>query len=303
MSYYWAIPGPSPAPTTFSVMGSQSSLHQERAYLLSALAAEESRGEQLTFSLDAARQKLAAGDHEEGAIDEMKKLKKAVTGLARKLKRSQKSRNAMINNLAAVTSRMKMLEQHQWRKAQFEYSRRTQLPSFDDMTMNMQNLTLVSPITPGYQYQAQSPISPQTPGLVHPVPLSPMPNIPWGTTSGGGWGSPLYTPFYTQPYEWPQVSNQGPLQTMQHLSPIEESLWRNVEYSRYSGQAFDSRHQRTMSLPTVQRRANWARKGSRKSNGEDEAISPMSGINLARRLSLIGGASAGLRLEKMVEAE
>src|SRR3954447_10760764 len=100
MSYYWAIPGPNPTPTTFSVMGSQSSLHQERAYLLSALAAEESRGEQLTFSLDAARQKLAAADHGEGSVDEVEKLKKAVTGIARKLKRIQKSRKAMINNLA-----------------------------------------------------------------------------------------------------------------------------------------------------------------------------------------------------------
>jgi hypothetical protein len=302
MSYYWTIPGPSPAPTTFSVMGSQSSLHQERAYLLSALAAEESRGEQLTFSLDAARQRLATADHMEGSVDELKKLKKAVTGIARKLKRSQKSRKAMINNLAAVTSRMEMLEQHQWRKAQFEYSRRTQLPSFDD-TMNMQNLTLASPITPGYQYQMQSPISPQTPGLVHPVPLCAMPNIQWCTTAGGGWGSPLYTPFYAQPYEWPQVSCQGPLQTMQHPSPIDESLWRNVDYSRHSGQAFDSQHQRTMSLPTIPQRASWARKGSRKINGEDEAMSPMSDINLARRLSLIGGASAGLRLEKLVEVE
>jgi hypothetical protein len=69
---------------------------------------------------------------------------------------------------------------------------------------------------PGYQYQSQSPISP---GLVHPLPLRPMPNIQWGTTSGG-WRSPLYTPFYAQPYEWPQVSNQGPLQTMQHPSPL-----------------------------------------------------------------------------------
>ena len=302
MSYYWAIPGPSPAPTTFSVMGSQSSLHQERAYLLSALAVEESREEQLTFSLDSTRQRLAAADHAEGSVDEVKKLKKVVTGIARKLKRSQKSRKAMINNLAAVTSRMTMLEQHQWRKAQFEYSRRTQLPSFDD-TMNMQNLTLVSPGMLGYQYQMQSPISPQTPGLVHPVPLSPMPNVQWGTTSGGGWGSPLYTPFYAQPYEWPQVSYQGPLQTIQHPSLIDESLWRNVDYSRHSSQAFDSQHQRTMSLPTIPRRASWARKGSWKINGEDEAISPMSDTNLARRLSLIGGASAGLRLEKLVKSE
>ena len=303
MSYYWAIPGPSPAPTTFSVIGSQSSLHQERAYLLSALAAEESRGEQLTFSLDAARRRLAAAGHAEGSVDEVKELKKAVASIARKLKRSLKCREAMINNLVAVTSRMKMLQQHQWRRAQFEYSQQTQLPSFIDMTTNLQNPTLAAPTTSGYQYQTQSPIIPQTPGMVHPVPLNPMPHIQWGATSGGGWGSPLYTPFYAQPYEWPQASNQGPLQIMHPPSPIKESLWRNVEYSRSPGQAVHSQHQRSMSLPTVQRRASWARKGSREISGEDEAASPMSGINLARRLSLIGGASAGLRLEKLVEAK
>jgi hypothetical protein len=296
MSYYWAIPGPSPAPTTLFAMGSQSSLHRERAYLLSALAAEESRGEQLTFSLDAARQRLAAADRATNSVDDVKKLKKAVTSIARKLKRSQKCRKAMVNNLAAVTSRMTMLEQHQWRRAQFEYNRRTQLPSFDDTTMTMQNLTLASPITPDYHYRMQSPISPQMLGLVYPVPLSPLPNIQWGVTSGGDWGSSLYIPFYAQPYGCPQASSQRLLQPTQHPSPIEGPLWRNVEYSRFPGQAIDPRHQRTMSLPTVQRRASWARKGPWESSGEDEAASPMSGINPARRLSLVGEACVGLRL-------
>jgi hypothetical protein len=85
-----------------------------------------------------------------------------------------------------------------------------------EVAVGWRHLSGVPRYEPGYQYQSQSPISP---GLVHPVPLSPMPNIQWGTTSGG-WGSPLYTPFYAQPYEWPQVSNQGPLQTMQHPSPL-----------------------------------------------------------------------------------
>ena len=301
MSYYWAIPGPIPAPTTYSVMGGQSSLHQERAYLLSALAAEESRGEQVTFSLDAARKRLAVAEHTEGSADDVKSLKKTVTGLARKLKRSQKSQKAMINNLAAVTSRMQMLEQHQWRRAQFEYSRRSQLPHLNDINMNMQNLTLVSPMTPSYQYQAQSPISPQTPGFAHPVPLTPMPHIQWAPSYGDGWASPLYTPFYSQPYERPQAADQGQLQIIPHPRPDVQALWRNVEYSGFPSQVTDSRHLRAMSLPTVQHRTSWAGKGSRRSNVEDEAVSPKSGMNLARRLSLIGGASSGLRLERLAE--
>ena len=300
MSYYWAVPGPSPAPTTYSVMGAQSSLYQERTYLLSALAAEESRGEQLTFSLHGARQKLAAVEYVEGSADEVKSLKKALTGLERKLRRSQKSSKAMINNLAAVASRMQMLEQHQWRRAQFEYNRRSQLPQSSDINMNMQNLTLVSPMTPSYQYYAQSPISPQTPGFAHPTPLTPMPTMQWASSYADGWGSPLYTPFYAQPYEQDQAVNQAQFQIMPNPLPSTD-LWRDVQYASLPGQAFDSRHLRAMSLPMVQHRASWAGKSSPASNAENEAISPKSGMNLARRLSLIGGASAGLRLERMVE--
>jgi hypothetical protein len=290
MSYYWAIPGPSPAPSAYSVIGSQSSLHQERAYLLSALAAEESRGEQLTFSLDAAKKKLAVTEYAEGSADAVKSLKKAVTGLARKLKRSQKSQKAMISNLAAVTSRMQMLELHQWRRAQFEYNQQSQLPLRNDINLNMQNLTLVSPITPTYQYQAQSPISPQTPRFAHPM-----------TGYGDGWGSPLYTPFYVQPYERAQATNQEQLQIMENPSPNYGALWRNVEYARTLGEASGSQPMRTRSLPVVKERASWALKGSRTIGEEDEGISPKSGLNLARRLSLIGGASSGLRLGKLVE--
>jgi hypothetical protein len=301
MSYHWAISGPSPAPTTYSIVGGQSSLHQERAYLLGALATEESRGEQLTCSLDAARERLAAAEHTEGSTDAVKSLKKTVSGLARKLKRIHKSRKAMISNLAAVTSRMQMLDQHQWRRAQFEYNQRSQLLSLNDMNMNMQNLALVSSITPNYQYQAQSPISPQTPGFAHPVPLTPLQNVQLATTYGDGWGSPLYTPFYAQPYEWHQAANQEQLQIMQYPSHDEVALRRNVEYSGNSGQASESQRLRTMSLPMVQPRASWPRKDSRTSREEDEAISPKSGMNLAKRLSLIGGASSGFRLERLVE--
>lgn len=297
MSYYWSIPGSNAAPT-YSIIGGQSSLHQERAYLLSALAAEESRGEQLTFSLDAARERLAAAEQAEDSADAVKNLKKMVTSLSSKLKRSQKSQKAMVNNLAAVTSRMQMLEQHQWRRAQFEYDQRSQLPSLANINTNMRNVSLVSPMTPSYQYQVHSPISPQTPGFAHSVPLTSMPDTVWATTYADGWGSPLYTPFYAQPYERTQAMNQGPLQMMQYPSQNDEALWRNVDYSSNAGQAPE---RPSLSPPVVQRSASWAGTDCRTSRGEDEAISPKSGMHLARRLSLMGGASSGLRLEKLVE--
>ena len=300
MSYYWAIPGPTPTMTPYSIMGNQSSLHQERAYLLSALASEESRGEQLTFSLNAIRKRLAAAEHADGSTEAVRSLKKAATGLARKLKRSQKSLKAMINNLTAVASRMQMLEQHQWRRAQFAYNQRSRFPLLNDMHMNMQNHTLVSPITPTHQYQTQSPISPQTPGFTHPVPLTPVPNVQWATSYGNGWGSPLYTPFYAQQYERPQPANQEPLRIMQYASLDEGISWRNVDYSRIAGQPSDSQRLRAMSLPVVQLGANAVQKSSWISREEDEGISPKSGMNLARRLSLIGGGSSGLRLERLV---
>jgi hypothetical protein len=297
MSYYWAIPGPVPAPTCYSVMGGQSSLHQERTYLLSALAAEESREEQLTFSLNATKEKLAAAEHED-STEAVKSLKKAVAGLTRKRKRSQKSQKAMINNLAAVTSRMQILEQYQWRRAQFEYNQRCQFPFLNDINMNMQNLTLISPIRQSHQYQCQSPIGPPTPGLAHPVPPRPMLNAQWTTNHADGWASPLYTRSYAQPDERLEAANQAQQQIKQYPPPNPEASWRNVEYASRPGQASGSRCLRTMSLPLTRHGASPVRKGSWMDREDD--ISPKSGMNLARRLSLVGGASSGLRLEKLI---
>jgi hypothetical protein len=277
-------------------MGGQSSLHQERAYLFSALAAEESREEQLTFSLHATREKLAAAEHED-STEAVKSLKKAVTGLARKLKRSQKSQKAMINNLAAVTSRMQILEQHQWRRAQFEYNQRCQFLFLNDINMNMQNLTLISPIRQSHQYQSQSPISPQTPGFAHPVPPRPMPNAQWTTNHADGWASPLNTQSYAQPYERLEAASQAQQLIKQYPPPNQEASRRNVEYASRPGQASGSRCLRTMSLPLVQRGTSPVQKDSW--IGREDAVSPKSGMNLARRLSLVGGCEFGVEVRKV----
>ncbi len=299
MSYCWAVPGPANAPTIQSASSNHSSLHQERAYLLSALAAEESRGEQLHFSLDATRKKLKAAEHEEGSEDAVKNYKKAVAGIVRKLRRSQKSQKAMINNLAAVTSRMQLLEQHQWRKAQFEYSQGAQYPSIDIMAANMQNLALVSPITPGCAFQSQTSINPFTPGFISPLQLTATPTTQWTTAYEQPWGSPLYTPFYEQQYTQSHGRYQAWMQNMSY--PQGEARWSDKGATQSPDYVYQPPKLRTMSLPVVQSPKSWARRGASVDvDEEEEAISPKSAINLARRFNLVGAASSGLRLQTLI---
>lgn len=306
MSYYWAVPGSSVAPTTSSVMDNHSSLHQERAYLLSALAAEESRVEQLTFSLERTRKKLAAAEHAENPIEAIAGYKKATTSLVRKLSRSQKSQKAMVSNLAAATAGMQMIEQHQWRKAQFEYSQRAQLP-VNGMALNMQNLTLVSPMTPGYSFDSGTPVSPFTPALVSPMPF--MPVLPpvmlaaaayqmhWTPTYQGTCGSLLYPPLYEQHFAMPQELNGPSMQDMTYPSPDGESWWAEGDDKPPQ----QGSRLRTMSLPAVQHRTGCARSGTDAGIEEDESINPKPRAKSARRFSLIGVASSGIRLEESIE--
>ena len=201
----------------------------------------------------------------------------------------------MINNLAAVTSRMQMLEQHQWRKAQFKYSQRAQYPSIDGMATNVQNLALVSLMTPGYAYQPQPPMSPFMPGFVSPLQLTNVPTTQWATAYEQPWGSPLYTPFYEQQYPHPQGQYQEWSQNLSY--PQGEVQWAVQDATQSSAYAYQPSKLRTMSLPVVQRRASWARRGT-SAGVEEDAISPKSESNLARRFSLVGAASSRLRLQK-----
>ena len=69
----------------------------------------------------------------------------------------QRTEKALADNLALLPNRMNILEQNQWRMANINYGQSTQYGQLDALDTNMQNMALVSPITPGF---------PITPGYV-----------------------------------------------------------------------------------------------------------------------------------------
>lgn len=280
-------------------MGNHSSLYQEHAYLLSAIATEQSRGEQFAFSLDATRKRLAAAEHAEKSVAAQKNSRKAVASLRRKLKRSIKSQNAMINNFAVVTSRMQMLEEYQWRELQHDYSQQTQHPLMDTMTANMQHLALVSHMTSGYPYATQTPAGSFSPSVISPLQLSPISSAQFDADHDQLWGLPLYAPFQEQQFLTSQVMDQEWLQVMNPPVPEAGAWWPDdEEASVYSYRASKSRR---LSLPVIQRRKVWASTGASAGEEEDGDTSPKRDFHLVRRFSLLGAASTGMRLQRFVE--
>ena len=95
------------------------SLQQERSYLLSAIATEESRAERMTRNFEMIRAKMQRAEANEHSAKTVGDLKKAAAAIIRKLRKCYKSEQAMANNLAAVTTRIEMLEEQ---KTQVAYS-------------------------------------------------------------------------------------------------------------------------------------------------------------------------------------
>ena len=206
-----------------------SSLQQQRAYLLGVLAAEESRAEQTARSLELVRNKMKVAEPATNEFGTARDLKKAVVKLARKLKRAERSVKAMVDNLAAVTSRMGNIERTQWRNANSEYRQRAQYHTINGLSIDLQRLGTVSPMTPGYSYSVQTAGSPYLPAFVQHVPVTPSMNpTPVVSSFEHMHGSPFHE--RTQVYKvtgqpWMEGmcydSSWGPVY---YAAPIRESL-------------------------------------------------------------------------------
>ena len=316
----WCPPSPPLLPT--SSANYEWSLRQERAYLLSTLAAEESRCERYSQALKSTRSKLhiaeRTDDKQEG---DTKNLRKAASGLSRKLKSSQRSQRIVANNLAAVDARILSTEQHRWRRLQFEDQQAQNMPQ---VMMEMQNLTL-NTSQPMYTQQIyQSPVA-QTSLWAPPqgAPLTPQTTY---LPSQDPWISPPYSPI-DQQFPYPASQPMNPIQSHHAPFPIEVTSdvpapWSPTSWSFIAGASTTNpfgpfptpvtRH-RAMSLPanlrtpSLSNKSNSQRSSSPLDNiGEEEEVKSSTeskpldlNLNLGRKLSLIGGASAGLRLERI----
>ena len=236
-----------------------SSLHQERSYLLSALAREESRAEHMNGTLETIRAKLQMAQADQGSAEAIGNLKKAVMAISRKLKKCYKSERAMANNLAAVTARMQILEQHQWRKAQSEYSQRMQQMPISGVALGLQEMTLESRMSPAYGYPCTP--YPPTPYTIDPLSatLPSMPATPFLQPQSTmnmemGWNTPLPMPHYNQ--FQPPFGMYAPFNTPQPSMP---TSWQNmdIQYSPYAVSNEPIKASRRMSLPNPPRRTSW----------------------------------------------
>jgi hypothetical protein len=276
-----------------------SALHQERLYLLSALAAEESRAEQMTRSLQTTRAKLMNAADCEDSTDAVANLRKAASAIVRKLKKCQKNQRAMANNLDAVTSRMQMLEEHQWRRAQFEYSQKMLQTPMYGMAMGLQEMSLDTLISPAYgypctPYPATSHYSVSSPTISVPSILaSPMLQSLATPSTGAFWGHALPAPYHDQFYSHPTLN--VPSNTPQSSVPSQELISDNRPVM-FAPDQEPMRRARRMSLPNPTRKNSWHLGETLTEIGEESVVN--EGMDLGRRLSMVDGTSSALRMQR-----
>lgn len=293
MAYQW---GPCAPAVPIVADHRDSSLHQQRSYLLSALATEESRAEHMTRALETTRAKLRIAEIREESKEAVGNLRKAAAATSRKLKKCQKNQRAMTNNLAAVTACMQMLEQHQWRKAQFEYSQRMQQTPMYGLSLGLQEMTIDSPMSTAYGH----PCTPyaQTSYAMSPlsVHLAPMPQTPLLQPQSMigmdiGWNTPLPTPYHQQ-FQTP-LGGSTPFNTPQ---PGILADWQNMgmQHTQYAVFNEPIKRDRRMSLPNPPRRSGWDTTGIRRGIGQ--VSSATEKMEVGRKLSVADGTMISLRM-------
>ena len=300
-----------------------SSLHQERMYLLSILAREESRAERYMLSLEATKAKLRAAEEVDDRCDaDIVNLRKAASGIGRRLKNCQRTQKIMASNLVAVNSRLSVAEQHRWRRLEYQYRHHTQ--SVPHVIAGLQSMCFspMAPDTPpSYTQQVQSPTS-YLPGPPLPTAMTLNTTIPTSpATDPWMQGSPLYNPFYEQmpQHQYPYIPQLQ--QPQPGASTGQEENWGRIHGVRATDPFAQTSKSRTMSLPSkLVTTSNCSSKRSstcidripkhiERVESPDEAKSPGAKssaeesnkfpMDLGRRLSLVGGSAAGLRLERL----
>jgi hypothetical protein len=257
--------GPSAPITPFVTDHRYSSLQQERSYLLSALATEESGAEHIALTLKTTRAKLQIAEAQEDSAAVARNLRKTMAAMTRKLKKCHRNEQAMANNLAAVTARMQILEQNQWRKAQLDHSERMQQAPIYAMVLGLQGMTLESPMFPAYGYPCtQCPPTSYTVshlgGAIPSVPATPF-LLPQQMMSSieSAWNTPLFTPYHEQflmplgmgtPFSTPQPIMNATRQNMDMNMNLQSPRHAHAESNEPMKQS------RRMSLPDPPRRSS-----------------------------------------------
>ncbi|KAL9622593.1 MAG: hypothetical protein Q9160_003090 [Pyrenula sp. 1 TL-2023] len=219
-----------------------SPFHQEKIYLLTILAAEESHATRLLKALAKRRAELqdTTGHNDKGQV--AASLKKAIGGIKRKLKRCYKTQAAVASSLKNVNIRLQEIEQLRWKGADQAWTQQTQDQWLNEAQAGLQRVSLGQTMT--------CPVSESTSAsrLVHPLLISPSTGPPqaftaYPSTSDFGFQSfeqataspqncptptlswtwtaspmsPMYTPFYASSSDG-SYCNQPPMPSLSPLS-------------------------------------------------------------------------------------
>lgn len=283
-------------------------LHQERMYLLSALAEEENQGEHLTHSLSVLQAQLAKNEAADPSVS-TRRLKKQIKAVRNKIGACQHRERAIAANLANLVAQMEGMKRYQSGNIQQQYAMQIQQAQQHArmvlMSPSRPNFALRSPATVDLasQMQFMSLGQPMEAPLPQHTPLDP------------------YTPVFNQPMSMYQLSDpfMGHAQA-HHLYTDASPVLRTSEAYGGLTEAEDDldRPVSPMSVvsPMSPRSAqDWS--GDSAPAGRQRAISMLMPANphsasaslplasnkpindgAVRRLSLLDGTSAAMQLER-----
>ena len=164
------------APATSSFPQTQySSLHQERVYLLSALAAEEEQGERFNRYLESLRAKLDKQQTSDGGPS-ARKLKQAIKSTRHKLGKCQNRERILAANLTNIVAQMEGIKRYEMRNGR----------DVRDQSLQQAQMMLMSPALA--TFALQSPMNANLASDMQYMTISPPSTSGWYLPKGA------YTP-------------------------------------------------------------------------------------------------------------
>jgi hypothetical protein len=208
-------------------------LHQQRLYLLSALAEVEDQGERLIQSLGALETQIHGNEATEPPLS-TKKLRQQVRSVRNRLTECQHQERALAANLSQLVAQMEGMKRYQWRQAQHDYQMQIQ------QAQQHAQMVLLSPARPGFALRSPAAMDLATQmhymSLDQPTTSSQpqaMTQSPYFTglsqhgdpSSFQGTGEQMYIsaiPVLTQLNGWEGFNDvrAGPLEHMSPVSPM-----------------------------------------------------------------------------------
>ena len=275
------------------------SLHQQRRYFLDNLANQEAREETLANILEVTKVKLSAAKNSTEGSQRVKTLKKSRRNLSYKLRICQRTEKALSDKLAVMTARMSFLEQTQWCRTNFDCNQAAQYGQLDGLAAGMQNMGLVSPMTPSFPTTSFGSgfVSPMTRLSIYSWSSAYPPPVE---------NCQLFSPTPAlQPYcglTYLQFTNQQP-----EADPSQESdVFENSETTMETNTEMSLLHlpmhdfvptQRAFSLPDLS--IQYTSRSADQSPTVDTIDSCTEDVfGLTRKLSLVDRGSSALRLQR-----